>query len=90
MSDISLSSTPQATLAANRIVSAGPVVAVVVPLDVIIPVVVPEPLAGDLRRLHARLDAIDERAGFKRFDFSDWVIELLKDAAYGKGMEPSA
>lgn len=82
----------QATLTQtpNRIVATGPVVAVIVPLAVTIPVVLPEPLAGDLRRLHARLDAIDERAGFKRLSLDEWLIEILKDVVYGHGAEPGA
>ncbi len=80
--DTAISPTLQATLKTNRIVAVGPVVAIVVPLSVTMPIVLPEPLAGDLLRKYAQLDALDERFGFKRFSFQDWVIERLKDAAY--------
>lgn len=77
-------STVQATLQTNRVVAAGPVVAVIVPLAVTIPVVLPEPLAGDLRRQYGAEDTDHARYGFKRFTFDEWIIERLKDAAYGQ------
>jgi hypothetical protein len=88
--DTAVTSTPQATLKTNRIIAIGPVVAIIVPLVITIPVVIPEPLAGDLRRQYDAMAADHARMGFKHFDFAEWVIERLKDIAYGPGEMPEA
>jgi len=85
MTDTAVSGTLQATLTTNHVVDTGPVIAVIVPLKVTIPVVIPEPLASDLRRQYEAMAADHEKYHFKHFDFDEWLIERLRDVAYGKG-----
>jgi hypothetical protein len=88
--DTEVSPTPQATLTTNRLIAAGPVLAIIVPLAITIPIVLPEPLAGDLRHQYDAMASDHVRMGFKHFAFDEWVIERLKDIAYGPGEMPEA
>lgn len=83
-----LSPTPEATLRTNHIVAVGPVVAIILPLQVTIPVVLPASLAADLRRQYDAMAADHARFHFKHFDFDEWIIERLRDLAYGRGVAP--
>ena len=72
----------------RHIVTASPVPVVILPpAHVLMPVSVPEPLATDLRTLHAREMSGRAAAGFLVQDFDQWVLELLKDVVYGRGVD---
>lgn len=88
MSDTEVSPTQQSTQ--RHIVAATPIAAVVLPptAQATLVVVVPEPLATDLRGLWAAEDARHAAARFRRFDFSEWLVERLRAVRYGHGEEP--
>ena len=67
----------------------APQVTVIIPPTdgVTVTVVVPEPLASDLRRLHSRIMEIRYAARFKVEDFDEWIVERLKDIQYGAGVD---
>ena len=67
---------------------ARPRVALIVPAEAVtIAVLIPEPLASDLRRAYERIMDIRAAARFKVEDFDAWIVERLKDFQYGPGID---